>query len=173
MTTYAGATSVTFSSTFVSALGSLNVSLSPQYPASLHSGSASFPIPAGQVDLGSFQVEIVHAGGLNLKAGGTTVTLSGFVIDTTDKAPALTGLVSANGDIVGRLPLFNVSLSQAPKERSYGFVGTVQIKNAGLELTADAASVLNAAFSATTFSAGIPIGTASTNAYTFNQSICH
>ena len=113
----------------------------------------------------------MHSGGLNLKAGNTTVTLSDFVIDTTGSAPVLTGLVSANGDLVARLPLFSITLTQTPTIKNYGVAGQVIISGAALALTSQAAAALNQAFGVSAFSEGIPIGTANVNALTFNPSV--
>ncbi|WP_413624574.1 hypothetical protein [Luteibacter sp. Lutesp34] len=171
--TYAGTTAVSLSSALLDALSSLNVSVSRQFPADLNGGTARFPIPTGQIDLGSAHGEIVHAGGLNLKAGATTVTLSDFVIDTTGPTPVLTGLVAANGDVVGRLPLFAITLTRNPVIRNFGVAGQVSISGASLALTDAAAQALNGAFGVTAFAQGIPVGTASVNAFTLNPAYIH
>lgn len=168
--TYAGNTSVALSPVLLNALSALHVTPSRQFPAELNGATARFPIPTGQIDLATAHGEIVHTGGLNLKAGNTTVTLSDFVIDTTGSAPVLTGLVAANGDLIARLPLFSIKLTQAPAIKRYGVAGQVRIDGAALSLTAEAAAALNQAFGVTAFSQGIPIGTASVNALTFNPS---
>lgn len=169
--TYVGNTTVVLSPVLLNALSSLHVTPSRQFPGELNGATAQFPIPTGQIDLASARGEIVHSGGLNLKAGNTTVTLSDFVIDTTGTAPVLTGLVAANGDVVARLPLFAITLTQAPVIKNYGVAGQVTISGAALSLTAAAATALNQAFNVTAFSQGIPIGTASVNALTFNPSV--
>lgn len=169
--TYVGSTTVALSPVLLNALGSLHVTPSRQFPGELSGATARFPIPTGQIDLASLHGEIVHSGGLNLKAGNTTVTLSDFVIDTTGSAPVLTGLVSVNGDVVVRLPLFNIALTQTPAIKNYGVAGQVIISGAALSLTSQAASALNQAFGVTAFSQGIPIGTATINALTFNPTV--
>lgn len=171
--TYSGNTTVALSPALLNVLSALHVAPSRQFPAELSGATARFPIPTGQIDLGTAHGEIVHAGGLNLKAGNTTVTLSDFVIDTTGSAPVLTGLVAANGDLVARLPLFSIKLTQAPVIKNYGVAGQVTIGGAALSLTSEAATALNQAFGVTAFSQGIPIGTASVNALTFNPSAVH
>ncbi|GLQ45971.1 hypothetical protein GCM10007862_10220 [Dyella lipolytica] len=168
VTTYAGNTTVSLSQALLSALASLHVTASREFPAQLSGSTAKFPIPNGQIDLADAHGEITHSGGLNLIAGSTTVTLSDFVIDTTGSQPVLTGLVLANGSVVGRLPLFNLALTQAPQVHNFGFSGTLRIAGVDLTLTATAAGALNQAFNVTAFSAGIPIGTASVDAFTYN-----
>jgi len=168
--TYVGNTTVTLSPVLLNALSSLHVTPSRQFPGELNGAVARFPIPTGQIDLATAHGEIVHSGGLNLKAGNTTVTLSDFVIDTTGSAPVLTGLVTANGDLA-RLPLFDIALTQTPVIKNYGVAGQVTISGASLTLTSAAAAALNQAFGVSAFSQGIPIGTASVNALTFNPAV--
>lgn len=166
--TYVGNTTVHLSPVLLNALGALHVTPSRQFPAELSGATARFPIPTGQIDLATAHGEIVHAGGLNLKAGSTTVTLSDFVIDTTGNAPVLTGLVAANGNLVARVPLFSITLTQAPVVKNYGVAGQLAISGVALSLTADAAAALNQAFGVSAFTQGIPIGTASVSTLTFN-----
>jgi hypothetical protein len=96
------------------------------------------------------------------------VTLSSFVIDTTGSAPVLTGLVKANDSVIARLPLFDIKLNAAPQITPYGSFSNLQIRDADLTLTADAAAALNGAFNVSAFSAGIPIGKAKVNTLTFD-----
>jgi hypothetical protein len=168
---YVGNTTVALSPALLNALSSLHVAPSRQFPGELTGATARFPISTGQIDLATAHGEIVHSGGLNLKSGNTTVTLSDFVIDTTGSAPVLTGLVTANGDLVARLPLFDITLTQAPVIKNYGVAGQVIISGAALSLTTAGATALNQAFNVTAFSQGIPIGNASVNALTFNPSV--
>ncbi|WP_233842605.1 hypothetical protein [Dyella sp. 2HG41-7] len=171
VTTFAGNTTVALSSTLLSALQTLHVSASPEFPASLSGSTARFPIPNGQIDLANAHGEIDHGGGLNLTAGKTTVTLSEFVIDTIGAQPVLTGLVLANGNLVGRVPLFNIALTEGPQVQFGGYVGRLSIHGANLTLTAQAAAALNHAFNVSAFAAGIPIGTASVDADIYNPTI--
>lgn len=165
VTTIAGDTRVELSSTFLSALTSLGVSASATYPARLRGAEARFPIPTGEIDLGSVKGEIVHGGGLNLKAGDLTVNISSFVIDTTGDAPVLTGLVKANDSVVGRIALFDLALGSAPQVNRNPLFGTLRVENVGVTLTAEAAAALNDVFGVTAFAEGIPIGTARVNTY--------
>ena len=163
-----GDTRVTLSPQFTGALQSLQVNVSTVFPTRLRSGVVDFPIPAGEIDLQSLKGEIVHDGGLNLRAGSTTVTLSSFVIDTTGRAPVLTGLVKANDSVVGRLPLFDIALNRPPSVREGGSIDILAIDNVGLTLNAEAAAALNGAFNVSAFSAGIPIGTARVHTLIFD-----
>lgn len=154
-----GATSVTLSSTLVTALSQLQVSVSALSDGKLsRRGVASFPITSATVDLGTASAEFLHSGGLVLKGGSTEVVLSNFLIDTTGETFELTGTVSANGAVVGRLPLFNIAL--ADNSIIATRTSRLRVNSASLTLTAEAASALNGVFNVTAFTAGIPVGTA-------------
>lgn len=163
-----GDTRVTLAPEFTGALQSLQVNVSTVFPTRLRSGVVDFPILSGEIDLGTLKGEIGHDGGLNLRAGATTVTLSSFVIDTTGSAPVLTGLVKANDSVIGRLPLFDIALNRAPSVRERGALDLLAIEQVGLTLNADAAAALNGAFNVTAFQRGIPIGTARVHTLTFD-----
>jgi hypothetical protein len=154
-----GVTSVALSSVFTGALTTLGVTPSPLSPASLSGATANFPVTGGAVDADTAKGEIDHSGGLVLTAGSTVVTLSNFDITYLSGAPVLTGIVTANGTLVGRYALFNLavdaSLPIQPKNDFYVYLPGVK-----LTLTSGAANLLNGAFGVTAFTGGIPIGTA-------------
>ena len=150
-----GRTWAQLSTDFLGAVESLGLHVSPIGPGSLRRGVASFPIPGGALDLANARGDIFHTGGLTLRAGATEVRLLNFVIDTQD-APVLTGLVVVNGDLLGRVPLFDLALGAAPElKRSLLVVGDVDVT-----LTSVAADALNDVFAVDAFQAGFPIGEA-------------
>jgi hypothetical protein len=171
--TLGGDTRVTLSSTFLGALESLGVSASPSFPASIRNGNARFPIPTGEIDAASFKGEIVHDGGLNLRAGALTVNISSFVIDTTGSAPVLTGLAKVNDSLVGRITLFDLALGAAPQVQSQGRYGSLRINDVAVTLNAEAAATLNDVFGVTAFTAGIPIGTARVRTFFYEPDPSH
>jgi hypothetical protein len=171
--TLAGDTRVTLSSTFLGALDSLGVSASPSFPASIRGGVARFPIPTGEIDAESYKGEIVHDGGLNLRAGALTVNISSFVIDTTGSTPVLTGLAKVNDSLVGRIALFDLALGSAPQVQSQGRYGSLRINDVAVTLNAEAAATLNDVFGVTAFTAGIPIGTARVNTFFYEPDPRH
>ncbi len=173
VSTIGGETRVTLSSTFLGALGSLGVSATPSFPATIRNGNARFPIPTGEIDAASFKGEIAHNGGLNLTAGATTVNVSSFVIDTTGSAPVLTGLAKVNDSVVGRIALFDLALNATPNVQSFGRYGLLRIDNVAVTLNAEAAATLNDVFGVTAFTAGIPIGTARVNTAFFEPDGSH
>jgi cysteine-rich repeat protein len=119
-----GKTSVKLSGTLIDTLNVLGIAPGALKPGSLKKGKARFPIPGGGIDVGVNPpaAEIFHVGGLSLTdASGTTVELFNFIIDTTD-APVLTGLVTANGDLVGRVPLSPMLLTLCFSQKKSQFL---------------------------------------------------
>lgn len=165
VSTLGGDTRVALSSTFVDALVSLGVTPSPSHPARLRHGTATFPIPTGEIDLGSIKGEIAHNGGLNLDAGGARVNISSFQVDTTGDAPVITALVKVDDGLVGRIAAFDLQLTRPPTVRKYFSYGNLQIRDVGVTLSAEAAAALNDIFGVTAFSGGLPVGTARLNTY--------
>lgn len=163
-----GSTEVVLSADFVGALTTLGVAPSPAAPGRISAaGIATFPIAGGEIDADSLRGEINHNGGINLTAGELVVSLSSFVIDTTGETPVLTGLVKANGSVVGRIALFDLTLTAAPTigpapgiSNLQAFDGRLALGGVGATLTAEAAAALNDVFDVTAFAAGLPIGTA-------------
>lgn len=155
-----GRTSVILSSEFLGALGALGLSAGAIGDGTLRSGVAGFPVTGGVVDLGTAEAEINHSGGLFLAAGGNRVELSSFNIDTTGASAVLTGLVTVNGDLLGRVPLFDLTLPALTLPLRPQSFNTLFIPNVNVTLSATAASALSGVFGATV-PAGLNIGTAS------------
>jgi hypothetical protein len=155
-----GKTSVTLSSDFVNALTTLKVTPGTVGSARLKRGVASFPIVSGSGDLGTVKLEVNHRGGLSLKAGSTIVELTDYAITNLDGKPILTGLVKANNNLVGRIPLFNLALTEGPKATPDHSNTQIQLKGVGVKLAKPAADALNSVFKVTAFQEGLNIGTA-------------
>lgn len=160
-----GFTTVTLSSSFVSALNTLGVTTGTVNPSELEGGMVSFPVVGGALDLSSAAGNILHSGGLTLTAGSTVVTLQSFIIDTTS-TPEITGLVSVNGKLVGRLPLFDIMLPPGFTTPLMPTGIMLQLKHVSLTLDFQAAKALDGAFGIGTTlegsypSAPVSIGTA-------------
>lgn len=170
-----GATEVALSSEFVGALGSLGVTPDNVLPGALYvrSGGArvAFPIPTGELDAAGPKLEILHSGGLTLTAGSTRVALTSFIIENLGGKLQLTGVVKANNDIVGRIPLFDIALTSAPSVshpvggRLFGVAySNLSIRGARVTLAKPAADALNGVFGVSAFTEGFPIGVASVSA---------
>ncbi len=147
---------------FVAALTSLQIAPSKVLPGTLYQRVAYFPITGGRLDAATAKGEVPHSGGLTLARGATTVLLTDFIIDTASGAPKLTGLVTANGSLVGRIPLFNLQLPalSLPLTLPPG-PQTLLIEGSRVTLSSEAAAALNGAFATTAFAAGFNIGIAS------------
>jgi hypothetical protein len=162
-----GETTVALSSGFLNALQSLGVAPGVIAPTQLTSTTVNFPINGGAIDLKTAIGNIGHTGGLTLSAGGTVISIENFTIDTTGKSPIITGLVVANGPLVGRITLFDLALPGSFKLPLAQY-RSVLVDLQGVTVTLDgaAANALNQAFNTSAFKAGFGIGTARVRAFT-------
>lgn len=162
-----GDTSVSLSPELAAAAGSLNLSVSAVSPARRFGAAGfSFPITSGLIDLENAKGEIIHGGGLRLAAGNTRVDLRNFIIDTTGTQPVLTGVAVVNNSVVGRIPLFKLTLPALTlplSNRSF----VLNIPNINLRLTSQAATALNQSFGVSAFTENFPVGTARVTAISF------
>ena len=152
-----GATEVILSPVVINALVSQGITLTKIAPAKLVGQVARFPINGGSVEqpiASQLKASVNHTGGLSFEKKNVTVKVSKFIIDTT--AGQLTGTVVANGLPLGRLPLFDLDLSQATIDNP---TGKLAVKNVALKLTNTVADALNTAFKVG-FVKGLMIGTA-------------
>jgi hypothetical protein len=156
---FGGFTSVQLSDDLLGALTTLGITPDTIAPGALSESTVRFPISGGGIDQATLAGDIFHVGGLSLTNadGTTTVELLNFIIDTTGQQPVLTGLVTNNGDLVGRLPLFNLSLANAQVVMA---PFNLSIQGVDASLTADAAEALNAVFGVDAFVEGLNIGIA-------------
>lgn len=154
-----GLTAVELSPEAVQVFSSLNITLSAIGPATLDlgTGRAEFPIPGGALDLGSLRGDIFHTGGLAFEGPDTTVSLLNFIISTTGQDPVLTALAAVNEDVVDRIPLFKLELTQSLQVSDHE---TLVIPEVNLTLTQDAAVTLNDAFGTTAFEEDFVFGSA-------------
>lgn len=162
-----GRTTVELGSGFIGALTSLGISVGTVGEAYLRGTVAVFPINGGGIDLENARGEINHSGGLFLVRGTTRVELVSFAIDTIGSGAVLTGLVIANGTVVGRIPLFNLSLPPLMLPLRLQFFNALVLNPVGLSLTSEAATALNSVFGTSAFVTGFAIGQASVFAVGF------
>jgi hypothetical protein len=158
-----GDTTVTFSSDLLNALGSLGVQVQGVGGTQINNGSADFAITGGAANVDSVKVDILHSGGLALSAGGTTVDLTDFEITSLGDRPTLTGLVTLNGDLITRAPLFDLNLNQVSSS-VIANQPALTLGNVGVNLSATAATTLNQAFGVNAFTTGFNIGSAEVEA---------
>jgi hypothetical protein len=158
-----GYTAVKLDAGFTGALSSLGVSLGTLPKSGVYQGQAYFPIVSGALDF-------ANAKGLTLTAGGTRAELSDFVIDTFGATPVLTGLVVVNDSIVGRIPLFDLTLPPGfavPLTADRGRF--ITLSSVGVKLNPTAATALNGVFKVTAFAGGFTIGTAKVQTVTVRE----
>lgn len=156
-----GRTTVNLSNDFLGALNALSLSAGGVGDSRLSSGIIGFPITNGALDLANAKGEINHGGGLFLATRTTRVELLSFNIDTTGATPTITGIVLVNGDFVGRIPLFNLTLPTLTLPLQPHAFGTLFIPGVKVALAPEAAAALNQVFGVTAFAGGFNIGTAS------------
>jgi hypothetical protein len=164
-TIFTGRTSVKLSNTFTTALADLDVSVGRVFPTEMENGSVTFPVTGGSIDLDTAAGNILHSGGLTLTAGGTEVRLQSFIIDTTGGRPMITGLVVVNGKLVGRLPLFDLSLPAGFTVPLRLAGNRISLSGVNVTLDAQAAAALNSVFKVSAFQGGLDIGMASVKAF--------
>lgn len=159
-------TAVTLDTGFVDALTKLKVTPGPVGDAEISKdGVASFPITGGNViyyDPASpvrpyVQGVIDHDGsGLSLTAGKTEVELTDFVIDPGTSE--LTGTVSVNGkEAATDALLFDLDGSTLEPLKTNPD-GTATLEGTTVELSADAASLLNDTFGIDDLEGGLVVG---------------
>ncbi len=163
-----GLTEVALDAAFVEALGTLGVTPGIVGTATLTDGTLGFPITGGAVTLYEkesgyrpwVQGTIFHQGsGLSLAAGGTTVELTNFVVDP-GKPARLFGDVSVNGQLaVPSAPLFNLN-GTTLEPVTMDADGSAVLEGTQVELSEEAAALLNETFGIDALTANLDIGIA-------------
>jgi len=97
------------------------------------------------------------------------VDLSHFNIETSGPRPLLTGLVTVNGDFVGRIPLSWLELPVLTLPIQTRAFGSVDVPGVKVTLAPEAAQALNAVFKVSAFAPGFSTGTAQVFAISSNS----
>ena len=157
-------TQVALDAGFVDALGKLKLTPGVVGDATLKDGTVAFPITDGDVkyfdpksDVRPYvQGTIDHKGsGLSLTAGKTEVELTDFVIDPG--ASTLTGTVSVNGKVAADSALlFDLDGSTLKPLAMEG--NNAVLEGTTVELSSDAAALLNDTFKTDALQGGLKIG---------------
>jgi len=157
----AGSTTITFGNDFIAALGVLDLSPRPVGPTRWRERVVNFPVVAGAIDLDTAASQILHSGGLTFSAGGglTQMTLQSFILDTRG-VPVITGLVSVQGKLLGRMRLFDLALPSGITLPLKPADSRIILKGVGVSLDTSAAKELNSVFQISAFTGGFDIGTA-------------
>jgi hypothetical protein len=163
-----GSTAVALDADFVAALGALGLTPATVGDATLADGSVSFPITGGTVtvfDKSSgyrpyVQGTLLHQNsGLSLTAGGTTVELTNFTVDPGTPA-RLFGDVAVNGQqAAASAPLFDLNGSTL-NPISMDAEGNAVLQGTTVELSPEAAELLNSTFGTDALTGGLVIGIA-------------
>jgi hypothetical protein len=163
-----GSTEVALDADFVAALGTLGLTPGVVGGATLADGTVAFPITGGTVTLYDkttgyrpwVQGIIFHDGsGLSLTAGATTVELTNFAVDP-GKPARLFGDVSVNGQVAAmNAPLFDLNGKnlEAPTMNADG---SAVLTGTSVNLSPEAAALLNQTFSTDALAGGLVIGIA-------------
>ncbi len=163
-----GSTAVALDADFVAALGTLGLTPATVGDATLADGSVSFPITGGTVtvfDKSSgyrpyVQGTLLHQNsGLSLTAGSTTVELTNFTVDPGTPA-RLFGDVAVNGQqAAASAPLFDLNGSTL-NPISMDSEGNAVLQGTTVELSPEAAALLNSTFGTDALAGGLVIGIA-------------
>lgn len=127
------------------------VAVAPIGPATARGTRVTFPITGGRVDPTDGAGTVAHSGGLAFSAGGTTVRLRNFLVDT--RTGTLTAQVGGSRIRVVDLDTSDAAVIRRGVGRAETWIVRVQA-----ELSARGAAALNAAFDTDLFAAGIPLG---------------
>ena len=162
-----GTTAVALDAAFVEALTTLGLTPGIVGNATLEGTTVTFPITGGALSVydpeGDYrpfvQGTVLHQGsGLSLTAGGATVELTNFTVDPGTPA-RLFGDVSAGGQlVVPSAPLFIVDGSTLEGVAMEG--SNAVLSGSEIELTQEAADLLNQTFMTDALAEGLLIGIA-------------
>jgi hypothetical protein len=163
-----GSTEVALDDDFVAALGTLGLTPGVVGGATLTDGTVAFPITGGTVTLYDkttgyrpwVQGVIFHDNsGLSLTAGGTTVELTDFAVDP-GKPARLFGNVSVNGQVAAdNAPLFDLN-GKNLQPPTMDADGSAVLTGTSVNLSSEAAALLNSTFSTDALAGGLVIGIA-------------
>lgn len=164
---YGGTTQVKLDPGFLQALTTLKVAPSPYADATLDGDTITFPITGGNVGLfkpGTTPDYVVgqvqhENSGLNLEAGGKTVTVGDFNVDPV--ASLVYGDVLVDGKpAASSIAIFRLdgTTLQAPDLSGGG--GEVVLQGSGVFLTEGAATLLNDTFGIKDLSGAVKVGVA-------------
>ena len=127
------------------------VAVAPIGPATARGTRVTFPITGGRINPTNGAGTVLHSGGLSFSAGGTTVRLRNFSVDT--RTGALTAQVGSS-----RVRIIDLDTSKAAVIRRGTGRAETWIVRVQAELSSTGAAALNAAFDTDLFAKGIPLG---------------
>jgi hypothetical protein len=113
--TEGGRTTLTLSKAFLGDVTAAGATVTTFAGPQLFQNQIAFGISTGQVNLENADAQIVHNGGFTLTAGTKQVSVDSLIATTFGVQPVVTGLVTANGHLVGRLNIFDIALGSDVK----------------------------------------------------------
>jgi hypothetical protein len=149
-----GSTTLRLDSGAARALDGLGVSVAPTGRARSGSSGISFPITRGSLDPANANGVIRHSGGLRLRAGRTSVTLSDYTV-AINKGSTMSARVNGGSRLGALVPV----VGKARISRN-GLGLTVS--NVDIHLSTRGAAALNRAFKTRAFRPRLKLGTVTT-----------
>ena len=155
-----GATTIRLTQPFTTTLSSLNIAVSKVEESTVRSGAIVSPIIEGVLDRLNARGEVEHAGGIRFGRSPVFVRFTNLILDTTGATPVITADIIVKDSVVSRQPVFDVVIPNLTLPIS-ATRRTLAIRSMDRTLRAEAAEVLNTAFTTTSFAAGLSVGSAS------------
>lgn len=155
-----GATTLQLDSGTAKALKSLGVSVTPVRGASAGSAGVRFPITGGNIDPANARGVIRHRGGLRLRAGGTSLTLSDYTV-SINKSSTMSARVNGGPRLGAFVPVVG-------KARITRDGLGITVSRVDLHLSTKGAAALNRTFGVTAFKPRLKLGTVTVRT-TFRQ----
>lgn len=126
------------------------IAVAPVSSAKVGESGIAFPIQGGIIDPATLGGSFTHAGGLKFTAGGKSLTIRDFTVNTVN------GTLTAWVDEVGaRIPVLDLNLSKVSVALGRT---SVNLRGVTATLNGTAASALNDYFGTTLFAKGLSIG---------------
>ena len=157
-----GRTTLSFNSTFTSAVSSLGGEIEDLDLNPITGTSILLPVKAGALNPETAIGEVEHSSGFTLTGGGKAIRLENFIVDTTSgTAPVVTAVIIFNNTVLGRITLFNVLYPAGLSLPLQTTAGVLQVNGLTLSLAPVAATTLNSLFGINAIPANLSVGTAS------------
>ncbi len=132
------------SSSFLKYVASFDVSVTDLGGIAAVNTPETFPVTEGQLDLKTGAGEIATLGGYILSGNGNTVRIVDLTLDSTNpSSPVVTALFIVNDILVGRRPLYQVTVPAGITLPLKPQGSLEQLNGLGLTLTQAAANTLN------------------------------
>jgi hypothetical protein len=132
------------SSTFLQYVASFNVTVTDLAGNPAQTNPVTFPVTEGAIDLQTGAGEITNVGGYLFRGNSNSVRVQDFVLDsTTPASPVLTALFIVDNKLVGRRPLYQVTVPSSITLPLKPQGGIEQINGLSLTLTQAAATIFN------------------------------